>query len=507
MIRNIILIIATAISLPLAQPVFAQEGNLNIAYMSGPTSEAPDPRIRYNGWLSNQAGVTETLMGLTADMGLYPRLAKRLEQINETTWRMTLREDVAFHDGTALTAQAVVKSLAPILDPESEFHNARNARLLGIDEMVVEGNYVVTFKTKEPNAAFSWILTEPGVAVLGEPTDAFPINATGPYIFREAVKDQLYRVEANPNYRDGAPHIAQIRAMTVTDPSAAALAFEAGDVDLVINYPETDFKRITANGARGVSAPTVQLYWLDIDATNGPLADARIRRAVSLAIDRDGIVAAALSGVGGEPAGTIYPSMMPWAADIAPSYDPAAAEALLFEAGAVKTDGKWMLNDEPLKIEIVTYASRAALPPTAELIQAYLSAIGVEASVKIGEWGANNDAIASGAADLHLQAWGVAPSGDPSYFPGAILHSEAGSNIGGYSNAELDALLAKGTQTFDLAERQKIYEQVQMIIANDVPLIPIFHASQLSVSNPNLAGFKVHPAMTYWISPELRWMK
>lgn len=507
MLRNSIFAVLAALTSSLAQPVIAQEGSLTIAYLSGPTAEVPDPRIRYNGWLSNQMGVTETLMGLTTEMELYPRLAESLEQVDETTWRVTLRKDVTFHDGSPVTAQHVLASFAPMLDETAEVYNARTARLLGIAEMKAEGDRTVIFTTKQANAAFPWILTEPGAVVLGAPSEAYPINATGPFIFREAVPDQSYRVEANTNYWGGTPALAEVTLKAVIDPAAAALAFEAGDVDLVINYPETDFARITTGGAQGMTAATVQLYWLDIDATHGPLADARIRRAISLAIDRQGIVDAALSGVGGFAAGTIYPALMPWANGAAPAYDPAAAEALLAEAGAVKVGGRWMLGGEPLRIDLVTYSSRAALPPTAELIQAYLSAIGIDVRVSIGEWAANNDALATGAADLHLQAWGVAPSGDPAYFPGTVLHSQAGSNTGGYANPELDALLTRGTRTFDHAERKAIYDQVQAIIAQDTPLIPVFHAAQVSVAKPGLSGFRVHPAMTYWMTPDVRWAK
>lgn len=353
-----------ALVLPLARPAPAQEGSLTIAYLSGPTTALPDPRIRYNGWLSNQAGVTETLMGLTPQMELYPRLAESTEQLDDTTWRVTLREGLSFHDGSPVTAQHVVDSIAPILDEASEVYNPRNAGLLGIADMRTEGERTVIFTTTEPNAAFPWILSEPGVVVLGEASEAYPINATGPFVFKDAVPDQSYRVTANPSYRDGPPGIAEVTVRAVTDPAAAALAFEAGDVDLVINYPETDYDRITSMGAQGVSNPYAQLYWLDIDATHGPLADARIRRAVSLAIDRQGIVDAALSGVGGIPAGTIYPALMPWAADIPATYDPVAAELLLAEAGAVKEGGRWMLDGAPLRLDIVTYSSRAALPPT-----------------------------------------------------------------------------------------------------------------------------------------------
>lgn len=498
------LAVAASLALCLTAPGAAEDRTtLTIAYHSSPTAAVPDPRVRYNGWLSNQAGVTETLMGLTPQMELYPRLAASIEHPEPTVWKLRLRDGLTFHDGSPVTAQSVIDSITPILDEDSPAHNPRNANLLSLERIEAEGADTVVFHTRAPNAAFPWILTEPGVVVLGPASEAYPINATGPFIFREAVPDQLYRVEANADYRDGAPKIDEVRIVAAADPAAAALAFEAGEVDLVINYPETDYTRITAEGAQGLAAPTVQLYWLDIDATHGPLKDARIRRAVSLAIDRRGIVDAALSGVGGVPAGTIYPDLMPWAADIAPTYDPAAAEALLAEAGALKEGGRWMLDGEPLTIDLVTYSSRAALPPTAELIQAYLSAIGIDARVRIGEWGANNDAIASGAADMHLQAWGVAPSGDPAYFPETTVKTGAGSNIGGYSNPELDRLLDEGRQTFDTEKRKAIYDEVQEILNREAPLIPVFHASQVSVARPELTGFTVHPAMTYWMTNQV----
>ena len=75
-----------------------------------------------------------------------------------------------------------------------------------------------------------------------------------------------------------------------------------------------------------------------------------------MAIDRQGVVDAVLSGVGGVPAETVFPEGKGWAADVSVPYDPAKAEALLAEAGAVKEGGRWMLDGEPLEIDIVTYS-------------------------------------------------------------------------------------------------------------------------------------------------------
>jgi len=304
----------------------------------------------------------------------------------------------------------------------------------------------VVFETNSPNAAFPWTLSEPG--------------------------------------------------------ASAALAFEAGEVDMVINYPETDFERIQADGAQGFASPTARLYFYTVNAASGPLANPLIRRAVSLAIDRQGIVDAALSGVGGVPAGTVFPDGKGWAADIPAVYDPAQAEALLAEAGAVKEGGSWMLDGEPLEIDIVTYSGRAALPPTAEITQAYLQAIGVTSTVKVGEYGASNDAIADGSADLFLQAWVTTPQGDPGAVLEALLKSDGGSNAGQYANPELDQLLADGRSNFNHDARKAIFDKVQMIIAEDAAMIPVFHVSQTNVARAGLSGYAVHPTETYWVTHE-----
>ena len=485
-------------------PASAQDDTLTISVTFGPTAEVPDPRAGYNGWMSNQTGVTETLMGIDYDLNLYPRLAESVEQSAPTTWRVTLREGLTFHDGTPVTAQAVIDSIAPISDEDHPAFNKRIARVLDLASMSADGERVVIFETNSPNAAFQWSLSDPGVAILGPPSDAFPINATGPYIFREAVPDQLYRVEANANYRQGEPGFDEVRVVASPDPATASLAFEAGDVDMVINYPETDFARIQETGAQGFTAPTARLYFYSLNTKSGPLANPLIRQAVSLAIDRKGIVEAVLSGVGGVPAGTIYPAGKSWASDIAPTYDPARAEELLAEAGAAKQGGIWMLDGEPLEIEILTYSSRAALSPTAEITQAFLQQIGITATVRVGEYGASNDALKAGDGDMFLQAWVMLPQGDPGSILGFLLDTNGGSNAGNYTNPVLDALLIEGRTTFDQAERKRIYDEVQQIIATDVPLIPVFHVSQAVVARAGLTGYQVHPTETYWITHETR---
>ena len=121
----------------------------------------------------------------------------------------------------------------------------------------------------------------------------------------------------------------------------------------------------------------------------------------------------------------------------------------------------------------------------------------------IGEFGANNDALKAGEIDMHLQAWGTAPQGDPDYFPSTLFATGASYNVTGYSNAELDGLLEQGRALFETEQRQPIYARVQEIVNQDLPIIPLFHKSQVSVGNGKILGYKIHPAETYLASPEL----
>ena len=106
----------------------SQAGSLTISTTFGPNAEVPDPRAGYNGWMSNQSGVTETLMGIDYDLNLYPRVADSIEQAAPTTWRVTLKDGVKFHDGTTVTAQAVVDAIAALSEEGNAGHNARIAK-------------------------------------------------------------------------------------------------------------------------------------------------------------------------------------------------------------------------------------------------------------------------------------------------------------------------------------------------------------------------------------------
>lgn len=124
--------------------------------------------------------------------------------------------------------------------------------------------------------------------------------------------------------------------------------------------------------------------------------------------------------------------------------------------------------------------------------------------LRVGEYGASNDALKVGDGDMFLQAWVMLPQGDPGFILGFLLASDGGSNAGNYPSPALDALLARGQTTFEQVERERIFDEVQQIIATDVPLIPVFYVSQAVVARAGLTGYQVHPTEIYWITHETR---
>ncbi|MEO0496001.1 MAG: ABC transporter substrate-binding protein [Pseudomonadota bacterium] len=501
------LIAAGALTLPLTM-TDAQAAEMTIAAPFGPASDVPDPRARQNGWMSNRAGVSETLIGLDYEMNMVPRLATAFENVSDTSWKLTLRDDVLFHDGTPMTAQAVKASFEKLSIDGHPGHNPRLVKLLGISSIQVVDDTTLIFETDGPNSAFLWALTEPSAAVLKEGTEELPIIGTGPFVFDMAKTDKTYQVTGFADYWGGAPKLDRLVIDAISDPSVAALALQAGDVDLVTHYPEPDFAKLKEEGdAQLFSEATGRLFFMQLQVEDGPLANKDLRQAISLGLDRETIVAASLAGVGGQAAQGIFPaSMGSWAnTNISLNYDQEAAKAMLDNAGIVDTDGNGIreVDGKDVVLQLRSYEGRAALRPTLEISQVMLQQLGLGVEVAMGEWGANNEALASGEIDMHLQAWGTAPQGDPDYFPSTLLASQGSSNVGGYSNAKLDELLTQGRSLFDTEERRPVYAEIQAIINKDLPLIPLFHKTQVSVGNGKVRGYRIHPAETYLATPDL----
>ncbi|WP_420548766.1 ABC transporter substrate-binding protein [Curvivirga sp.] len=490
----------------------ADENIMTVAVPFGPKGSVPDPRARQNGWISNRAGVSETLIGLTYDMQQAPRLAVSYDQISPTEWKIGLRKGVKFHDGSAMTAQDVKASFEKLSEEGHSAHNPRLVKLLGIKEIKIVDDHTLVFETNTPNSAFLWSLTEPSAAVMKEGTKELPLIGTGPFVFKEAETGKFYRTVGFDQYWGGKPNLDGLVLDTIPDPSVAALALRSGDVDVVTNFNEQEFDKVKQSGDFNTYATeTLRLFFIQPQTEKGPLKHKVLRQAISLGLDRDLMVQVALANVGGAASKSIFPQQMKsWvnkAVDL--PFNVEKAKEILDAAGIKDSDGNGIreVDGADIVLKVRSYEGRPALKPSLEITQALLQQIGIGAEVSMGEWGANNASLEAGEIDMHLQAWGTAPQGDPDYFPSTLVQTGAKYNVSGYSNSLVDKLLEQGRNEFDNEKRKVFYDEVQEIINEELPLIPLFHKTQVSVSSKAVEGYKIHPAETYLATPELTLVK
>ncbi len=482
---------------------------LTIAAPFGPSTAAPDPAMGSNGWYTGEVGVTETLFSLDFDMGLTPWLVDTYRQISSRVWEIELKSGILFHDRTSLSAQAVKWSLSRLIDENSPVFNKRVEQLLGINTITATDDRHLRFETRQPNAPFLYDLTSPDTAIISPGSNARHIYGTGPFKLDKVVPKEKMIVSRFDDYWGEKAQLEKVCLNIISNPTTRMLAFESHQLDITTYFPEIDAVRMASReNVKIIHAPTNRLCFFFVRTKDGPLADRRVRQAVNLAIDRQLIVSAVLSGIGGESCASVFPKTLPWSnRDLAPfPFDPDKASALLAQAGASDGDGDGIveIDGQPVMLNMWTYETRAALKPTLELVQAQLSNVGIGSRLKVTRKGAPiNHAMRNGEVHLNLQMWNTAPQGDPDFFISSIFTSDAGSNFMGYQNDELDDLARRGKMTFDPVKRKQMYDRIQEIIYEECPVIVLFHKSMVSAIHNYVTNYRIHPAERYLVTPRL----
>jgi len=466
-----------------------------------------DP-ARSGTFVKEKAMVAETLVDADPDFTLKPCLAVSWKRDGELDWTFQLRSGVLFHDGTPLTAAAVVESLSRAYEISPALKS-----MAQVDSVTAEGDAVVHFHTSAPAPMLPATLVRANLAIAAPNSEKTPEGVitlpigTGPYKvagWQRAAR--IVELERNGDYwGEDKPTIDKIVYRSVPDPSTRSLEIQKGDIDFVPDVPYGDLDMLAAKGLHTSRHITARVYQMAFGSVaEGPFADVRVRRAVSHAIDRAAIVDRVLFGMG-QPAAGPFPESMAFAAKglKVPAYDPKAAKALLAEAGWVEKGGVRQKDGTPFEVTLYTYPQRPGLPPMATAIQGMLGQIGIQASVKILDWSAILKKMRP--QDMRIVASASAMYPDPDFFLRGHYYSKGNNNVWGYSNPHIDALFAKGLATSDPAGRKAAYDGIQKIVALEEPTILISYYGVNIVMKPEVKGFVFNPvAHDYSLGAGLR---
>ncbi len=441
------------------------------------------------------------LTRFTPDAKLEPGLAERWEVSPDgMTYTFHLRRGVKFHDGQPLVARQVVRSWQRVLDPAVRggrgwplypIRGARDyaeGRAQSIAGLSSANDSTIVVSLTEPFAIFPTLLAMPVTSIVPDSTPASfgerPIG-TGPWRFAEWKHDDYILFAKNAEYWGDAPKSDSLRARIIAEPSTAVAEFESGNVD-VLQIPQGEGQQWQETEDRRrmlQSVPALQLIYIGINTTRGPLTDRRVRQALNHAVDVNTIINSLVSGRGKRAVGVIPPTL-PGADTTRGAYpfDANRAKQLLAEAG------------HPNGIEIDLWTPTTPIyVRIAEAIQGYLNQAGFRAKIGQRESAAAREAARKGETDLILKDW-YADYPDAENFLYPLLHGAnkgVGGNVSFYQNPEFDRIVSASRREQDAGRRAALYRQADSIAYNDAPMLYLYFFNELYAVQPWIRNFKI----------------
>lgn len=425
-----------------------------------------------------------------------PGLATEWRVIGPTTWEFKLREGVRFHNGSPFTAEDVVFTIQRLPNvPNSPSSYAAYAR--PITRMEVVDPLTIRFHTATPYPLLPLDMTN--VRIIDAQTHANATTegfnsgqlavGTGPFRVLAHRSGDRIEFERNATYWGTAPAFQRVNYRMITNDATRTASLLAGDLDFIDQVPTTDLARLRADQRLTLSETVgLRLIFLGLDHLRGenensphitdndgrplgrnPLKDVRVRRALSMAIDRQAIVDRIMDGAATPAAQFLPPGTFSHVQDLQPiRFDPEGARRLLAEAG-YPNGFRIQLNSPNDR-----YINDARI---AQAVGQMWTRIGVRTGVEAQTWATFVGRAGRAEYSAHLIGWGSNPDGShPMRNIIATVSSERGwgaSNRGRYSNPRLDAMLAESLVELDEGKRERMLIDIQRMAAEDVAVIPL----------------------------------
>jgi len=438
------------------------------------------------------ASVCDKLVDIAPDTTFVPQLATAWETSEDgKALTLKLRPGVSFADGEPFNAAAVKFNIERELTlPGSR----RKAEIAAVTGATVIDDLTVRIDLKEPSspllAQFSdraGMMVSPKAAASPDAKlDNQPV-CVGPYRVSERVPQDRIVLERVPGYWDaGAFHFAKLTYLPIPDDAVRVANLQSGQIDLIQRVAPTDVARLQADSKLAVAGATSLAYQgITLNIDNGPKANPafrqrEVREALSLAIDRDALNQVAFAGqylAGNQPQppnNLYYNKNIP-----VPKRDVAKAKALLKQAGY-----------DRVKLQLLVPTGTENLQ-VAQILQSMAAEAGIDLDLQSIEFITMLQQAKDGNSEADLVGWSgrVDPDGNIA----TLLGCGNPGNDGHYCSEALDAALAEGRTTLDPEERRAAYAKAEQVIAEDNPIIYLYHRKYIFALTAKLAGFTPYP--------------
>jgi dipeptide transport system substrate-binding protein len=492
--------------------VFCSEGNpesLN-PQMVTTTTGMNAARPMFNNLVEFKTGSTEIVPALAESWTVSP---DGLEYVFRLREGVRFQSNAAFTPTRTLNADDVIFSYLRQWREDHPFHKVSGGgydyfKDLGMPELLeaVErlDDRTVRFRLKRPSAPFLASMAMPfnvihsaeyAAAMLKagtpEAVDLAPIG-TGPFAFMSFQRDVMVRYRAFPEHWAGRQPVEQLVFSVTPNPAVRLTKLRAGECHVMAFPNPADAARIKADPAlQLLEQEGLNIGYMSLNVTKKPFDDVRVRRAISMAVDKAAIVEAVYAGAGVPAKNPIPPTLWSYNEAIEDyPFDLAAAQGLLVEAGypqGFETELWYMPVSRPYNPN----GRRIA-----EMIQADLAKIGVRLRLVTDDWGAYRVKLQAGDAPMALFGW-TGDNGDPDNFLNVLLGCTSarpgGNNVAKWCDPAYDRLVTRAETSLDQAERVALYREAQAIAKDQAPWVPIAHSVVFMAARKEVTGFVMDP--------------
>ncbi len=511
---------------PEAAPESTEGGEKELAVQIGPNPETIDPALNSAVDGANMIlHAFECLLTVDKDGKIAPGQAETWEKSDDgLVWTFHLRDGLKWSDGSDLTADDFVYTWKRVCDPAIAAPYAETvlSMVKGFDE-AMNGNpdalavsapdpktFVVELNAMCPffDSLAAFVTLSPvqkaTVEANGDSwaTQAASYISNGPFYISEWVPDSYIMMSKNPYYWDNASiKLDRIKFVLMEDSNAAYSAFQTGEVLMVKDVPTEEIPSLKGSGEFYVDE-MIGTYYLSLNNKREPFTNPKVRKALSLAIDREYVANSLMQGTYSPAPNFMGPGwidtdgsqFMDNANGGKPYIDTANFEANLEEAKKLLADAGYPDGKGLPKI-VYSINDAGYHKVVAEYLQDAWGELGITVDVDTVEWASFTQLRRAGDYEASRNGW-VGDYSDPSNMLD-LLYSTNGNNDGKYNNPEYDAAMDIARTTTDAAERSEALHRAEDILMDDAACIPIAYYNDFWLQSDKLTG-SWHSAYGYW---------
>ena len=408
-----------------------------------------------------------------------------------TEYTFKIKSGVKFSDGTDMSVDDVVFSLQRGMEMPMAVPSF--ARVVGVEK--VDGS-TVKVKLDGPYPEFLFAMALPTAGIMskaafesmGEEAYAQRPVTTGPYYVADWKVGEQVILKANEYYHMGEVPIKNVVYQVISDANSAVLSLESGDIDAYVDVQQSSFKRIEDNENLVLhKGQAFGMNFIQLNCSTAPFDSLEARQALAYATDKESMLYGIMDGDGTIVDTFATPEYLGYTDDVTKyPYDLEKAKELFDKAGV----------DGNTPIKIILYNTKAS--KLAQVLQNSLKEIGINAEISQLERSAFDDAAVSGSANIIVDGGTfTAPTIDEVLYTAVHSSQMEIRNYSKYSNPKVDELLETARVTLDENERAKIYQELLILLSNEVPIIPTIWNTKNIAANKNLKGVTANPWSFY----------